>query len=134
MVEVLVLRTGQGGGLRQRLRDLCRQVAEDMASSVPPLACRVVTLKVKTSSFEVRNKQVSVMRAIGFQSTFGDDKDNTEEEVARVTQELLKLLEPVLESFLPCTLRLMGVRVSSFRDQKQLLLKGHLASQCLGPV
>eukprot|EP00435_Cladocopium_sp_Y103_P027055 s1977_g6.t1 len=112
----------QAPELRQRLQDLCRSVAEDMAASVPPLACRVVTLKVKTSSFEVRNKQISVPRAIGF-ANFGG-KENTEEEVNRVTQELFKLLEPVLESFLPCTLRLMGVRISSFRDQKQLLLKG----------
>lgn len=37
-----------------------------------------------------------------------------------------RLLEPVLEGFLPCTLRLMGVRLSSFRDQKQMLLKGRL--------
>lgn len=114
--------------LRNRLKELCRQVAEDMAASVPPLAGRVVTLKVKTSSFEVRNKQISVPRAIGFNANFGGkevkETAQFEEEVARVTQELVKLLEPVLEGFLPCTLRLMGVRLSSFRDQKQMLLKG----------
>lgn len=114
----------QAAELRQRLQDLCRSVAEDMAASVPALACRVVTLKVKTSSFEVRNKQISVPRAIGFKANFGDGKENTEEEVNRVTQELFKHLTPVLESFLPCTLRLMAVRISCFRDQKQLLLKG----------
>ena len=45
----------------------------------------------------------------------------------------LRHLEPVLESFLPCTLRLMGVRISCFRDQKQLLLKGPLDEKKKGP-
>jgi len=114
--------------LRGRLRDLCRQVSEDMAASVPPLAGRVVALKTKASSFEVRNKQVSLIQPLGFSPNFGkegeDGREHAEQETARVTQELYKLLEPVLEEQFPCHLRLMGVRVSSFRDQRATLDKG----------
>eukprot|EP00913_Durusdinium_trenchii_P032720 g30628.t1 len=99
---------GQKAELQSRLKDLCRQVAEDMAASVPPLAARVAALKVKTTSFEVRNKQVSVMRGIGFSANAtGEDCEAA-----------------VLRDFMPCTLRLMGVRVSSFRGQKAHLAKG----------
>ena len=99
-----------------------------MAASVPPLAGRVVALKTKASSFEVRNKQISLIQPVGFSPNFGkggeDGREHAEQETARVTQELYKLLEPVLEEQFPCHLRLMGVRVSSFRDQRATLDKG----------
>ena len=43
-----------------------------MAASVPPLAGRVVALKTKASSFEVRNKQVSLIQPLGFSPNFGE--------------------------------------------------------------
>merc|ERR1712176_520150 len=42
-----------------------------MASSVPPLAGKVIALKTKSSAFEVRNKQVSCSRFVGFEPDFG---------------------------------------------------------------
>merc|ERR1712151_743065 len=44
--------------LRTRLQSLCRQVAEEMAASVPPLAARTVELKTKAATFEVKSRQV----------------------------------------------------------------------------
>ncbi|CAJ1396227.1 unnamed protein product [Effrenium voratum] len=110
--------------LRVKLRDLCRQVSEDMAAAVPPLAARCVALKAKSTNFEVRNKQLNVPRPVGFSHTFGEKAGDAEAQVAQVAQELYKLLEPILEEQLPCSLRLMGVRVSGFRDQRQQLSKG----------
>ena len=109
---------------------------QDMAASVPPLAGRVVALKTKASNFEVRNKQVSLVQPVGFSVNFGkaegisgsasagSDAEKAECEISRVALELYKLLQPVLEEQLPCHLRLMGVRVSAFRDQRASLVKG----------
>lgn len=93
-----------------------------MAASVPPLAGRTATLKLKTSNFEVRNKQVWSPRLVGFPATFAGA--DCEASVAKVSDEIYRLLEPVLEEFLPAKLRLMGVRISGFRDQKTVLCKG----------
>lgn len=140
--------------LEMKLKELCRQVAEEMGSCVPPLAARVIALKTKAANFEVRNRQVSCPRPVGFRSDFGSiavckrpigpgcslakgtmplaaprEADSQEvakfeEEVERVSQELHALLLPLLIEQLPCTLRLMGVRASSFRDQKAVLHRG----------
>nr|QDO16285.1 DNA polymerase kappa [Lingulodinium polyedra] len=160
--------------LRRRLRELCRAVAEDMAAHVPPLAAKAVALKVKTSAFEVRNKERRCPRFVGFDPSFGhgeaprrsralqgpgaswkgrdlegdeapapgsdagdpaasarqaagevsaEDAAN-EAEVARVAEELFALALPFLEEQLPGELRLMGVRVSSFRGAKATLERG----------
>mmetsp|Transcript_67627 Transcript_67627/g.149752 ORF Transcript_67627/g.149752 Transcript_67627/m.149752 type:complete len:625 (-) Transcript_67627:34-1908(-) len=120
-----------GTTLRERLRDLCRHVSEDMAASEPPLAGRLVALKTKASNFEVRNKQVSLAQPVGFSPDFGkkaeassQDERATESEICRVAADLYRLLEPVLEEQMPCQFRLMGVRISSFRDQRAALDKG----------
>ncbi|CAE8608868.1 unnamed protein product [Polarella glacialis] len=128
-----------------RLRELCRQLSEEMAASVPPLAARIVALKTKASNFEVRNKQFNSVRAVGFSTDFGSNAVSggeaaretgedassqkigdaaCEAELARVAEDLYKLLEPALEEQYPCTLRLMGVRVSAFRGQKAVLQRG----------
>ena len=102
-----------------------------MAASVPPLAGRTAALKLKTSSFEVRHKQVSSARPVGFDQTISaasaasaDCAASVEASLLKVSDELFRLLEPVLEEFLPAKLRLMGVRISGFRDQRQVLCKG----------
>lgn len=143
--------------LRARLCELCREVAEEMAASVPALACRVVALKTKTASFELRSRQVSFSRPIGYGADFGrkdlpqtkkpisettdaegastsenavESEERTavaaawETKVAQVADELRDILMPLLEGQLPCTFRLMGVRVSSFRDQRASLQRG----------
>eukprot|EP00927_Polykrikos_kofoidii_P036880 TRINITY_DN31097_c0_g1_i1.p1 TRINITY_DN31097_c0_g1~~TRINITY_DN31097_c0_g1_i1.p1 ORF type:complete len:880 (-),score=138.48 TRINITY_DN31097_c0_g1_i1:287-2926(-) len=153
--------------LRSRLKDLCRQVAEDMSSHVPPLAAKQVSLKLKSSSFDMRNKQANCSHYIGFPPSFGIDGslprkrgalgpgsswstavvgfDGTadtgvaaqdlgndfvaedaanEAELSRVANELLALLQPHLEAEMPCELRLMGVRVASFRDARATLERG----------
>jgi len=45
-------------------------------------------------------------------------------EVARVAAELYAIAGDMLQEFLPCELRLMGVRVSSFRGAQAALQKG----------
>jgi len=134
--------------LRGRLRELCRSVAEDMASAVPPLACKVVGLKTKAATFEVRTRQVHSPRFIGFSASAASGSSATltgfiggglatgraggqkpsgavsDEEVSRVAAELNAAALPLLEEQFPCTLRLMGVRVSDFRGARKVLQKG----------
>jgi len=118
--------------LRARLREICQQVADDMASHDPPLAAKTVALKLKASSFELRNRQSQCQSFVGFAKTFHKTKGDgstCEGDVLRVAEELVALTMPHLEAELPCQLRLMGVRVSSFRDAQTTLERGQ---QCLG--
>ncbi|CAK0800660.1 unnamed protein product [Prorocentrum cordatum] len=159
--------------LLARLGDCCRGVAEQMASSVPPLACKVVALKTKTSTFVVRNRQVTCRQFLGFDVGFasrcppgnrgrpeedlgpgtafrrdevpgasagagaappaGEPLAETpalaedaayEAEVSRVAGEMYSVLSAALEEQMPCSLRLLGVRVSAFRGQKASLGRG----------
>lgn len=131
--------------LRSQLRELCLSVAEEMASSVPPLAAKGLGLKMKTSAFEVKNKQVMSQRFVGFSSgssacvppgkpgNGAHGEAPAEEspasnapsgEVVRVAGELFDALVPHLEEQMPCSLRLMGVRVSHFRSARMVLDRG----------
>merc|ERR1712003_539294 len=49
---------------------------------------------------------------------------DAEIQVSRVASELLAVVSPMLEEFFPCELRLMGVRVSSFRGAQATLERG----------
>merc|ERR1719433_373655 len=118
-----------------------------MASHVPPLAGKTVGLKGKTSAFEVRTKEKRCPRFVGFDPgfagaecprrkeragqtastpgvTLAEEDAAAEAEVVRVTAELVALVQPLLEEMMPCELRLMGVRVSSFRGAKATLQRG----------
>ena len=99
--------------LRARLREICQQVADDMASHDPPLAAKTVALKLKASSFELRNRQSQCQSFVGFAKTFHKTKGDgstCEGDVLRVAEELVALTMPHLEAELPCQLRLMGAR------------------------
>jgi len=135
--------------LHRRLLELCHGVAKEMATHTPVLAAKCVALKLKTSSFEVRNKEKRLTHFIGFESDFGaacslqskdpsrkaavshhaDDAPQVEDsvfdaEVSRVGGELHAVLSPLLDEQLPCELRLMGVRVSGFRGAQSTLERG----------
>lgn len=82
--------------LRERLRDVCASVARDLAEE--GLSGRVVTLKLKTSSFESVTKCATAAQYV--------------QSFEAIYPLALSLLQPLL----PLTLRLLGVTVSRFRN------------------
>lgn len=139
--------------LRSQLHDLCLAVAEEMASSVPPLAAKSLSLKMKTCSFEVKTCSFVSQHFIGFPSSDcapvergngarsedlagGEPPASVDPGVASVASGLYRALLPLLEEQMPCSLRLMGVRVSQFRSARQVLQRGQqqLGRFFQGPV
>ncbi|CAM9181231.1 unnamed protein product, partial [Phaeothamnion confervicola] len=83
--------------LYDKCREICKGLAAEMAEE--GLAGRCVTLKLKETSFAVRSRAHTTNAYL-----------STEEELFRAASGLLK-------DALPLRLRLMGVRVSQFRNQ-----------------
>lgn len=82
--------------LMKMLKDLCNGLAEEMAKE--GLAGKTVTVKLKRSTFEVVTRAHSAKRWL-----------SSAADIHEVAQEIFR------KEF-PCCLRLLGVRVSSFRN------------------
>jgi len=83
--------------LRAKCLELCNTVAEGLRAE--NLAAKSVSVKIKTVEFDVFTKCANSGLYL------------------KSADEIAKLALPLLESYLPCKLRLMGVRTSSFRGQ-----------------
>mmetsp|Transcript_99667 Transcript_99667/g.266277 ORF Transcript_99667/g.266277 Transcript_99667/m.266277 type:complete len:673 (-) Transcript_99667:31-2049(-) len=83
--------------LRAKCIELCTKVAEGLRTE--NLAAKSVSVKIKTVEFDVFTKCANSGLFL------------------KTAEEIAKLALPLLESYLPCKLRLMGVRTSNFRGQ-----------------
>ena len=92
--------------LRVKLRELCETVASELAEN--ELFCHTVTLKMKTSKFELHTRSASAKGSSYIQSA----------------EAIFGIAEPLLQQMLPIELRLMGVTASNFKDSAPLLLPG----------
>ncbi|KAJ4966332.1 hypothetical protein NE237_018181 [Protea cynaroides] len=84
--------------LYQKLADIAKMLSNDMEKE--GLHGRTLTLKLKTASFEVRTRAVSLQKCICS------------------SQDILSHASKLLEAELPLTLRLIGLRMSQFNDDK----------------
>ena len=92
--------------LRVKLRELCETVASELVES--ELFCHTITLKMKTSKFELHTRSASAKGSSYIQSA----------------EAIFGIAEPLLQQMLPIELRLMGVTASNFKDSAPLLLPG----------
>ncbi|CAJ2651041.1 DNA polymerase kappa isoform X3 [Trifolium pratense] len=84
--------------LHKKLAELAEMLSTDMQKE--GLQGRTLTLKLKTASFEVRNRAVTLQNYI-----------NSSEDILKHASKLLK-------AELPVSVRLMGLRVSQFNGEK----------------
>ncbi|KAK9165330.1 hypothetical protein Scep_000521 [Stephania cephalantha] len=90
--------TSSEDSLYQKLADIAATLSSDMEKE--GLSGRTLTLKLKTASFEVRTRAVSLQSYI-----------NSREDILVHASKLLK-------AELPISLRLIGIRMSHFNDEK----------------
>ncbi|KAF2320881.1 hypothetical protein GH714_031560 [Hevea brasiliensis] len=84
--------------LYQKLADIAEMLCRDMQKE--GLRGRTLTLKLKTASFEVRSRAVTLQKYICS------------------SEEILKYASKLLKAELPISLRLIGLRVSHFNEDK----------------
>ncbi|KAK6945978.1 DNA polymerase type-Y, HhH motif [Dillenia turbinata] len=84
--------------LYQKLEDLADMLSSDMQKE--GLCGRTLTLKLKTASFGVRTRAITLQNYICS------------------TEDILKHASELLKAELPISLRLIGLRVSQFKDEK----------------
>ncbi|KAF3435559.1 hypothetical protein FNV43_RR22648 [Rhamnella rubrinervis] len=85
--------------LYHKLEDLAEMLSTDMQKE--GLCGRTLTLKLKTASFEVRNRAVTLPKYICS------------------TEDILKHASKLLKAELPVSLRLIGLRVSHFNEDRK---------------
>lgn len=84
--------------LFQKLGDIAETLSSDMKEKC--LSGRTLTLKLKTASFEVRTRAVSLQKYI------------------HSKEDILSCASRILKAELPLSLRLIGLRMSQFSDDK----------------
>ncbi|KAK8956955.1 DNA repair protein REV1 [Platanthera zijinensis] len=84
--------------LFHKLGDIAETLSIDMQKEC--LSGRTLTLKLKTASFEIRTRAVSLQTFI------------------HTKEDILKYASRILKAELPISLRLIGLRMSQFRDDK----------------
>ncbi|XP_041010624.1 DNA polymerase kappa [Juglans microcarpa x Juglans regia] len=90
--------TGDEALLHQKLCDLADMLSADMQKE--GLSGRTLTLKLKTSSFEVRTRAMTLQQYICS------------------SEDILKYASNLLKAELPVSLRLIGLRLSQFNEDK----------------
>jgi len=86
--------------IEAKLRHICARLAEDVAQK--QVYGRTVTLKYKTTAFDVHSKALSLSCLVGGPSA--------------AAETFFNLVGPVLLALLPCEIRLLGVRLSALAD------------------
>eukprot|EP00511_Aplanochytrium_stocchinoi_P005505 CAMPEP_0204823230 /NCGR_PEP_ID=MMETSP1346-20131115/1310_1 /ASSEMBLY_ACC=CAM_ASM_000771 /TAXON_ID=215587 /ORGANISM="Aplanochytrium stocchinoi, Strain GSBS06" /LENGTH=586 /DNA_ID=CAMNT_0051949787 /DNA_START=615 /DNA_END=2375 /DNA_ORIENTATION=- len=81
----------------EKLHDISHTLAKQLESK--KMKGKTVTLKLKTSNFQVRNKQTSLKRYVGWKG-----------------EDLFNIALPLMRSLKPESLRLMGIKVSGLID------------------
>ena len=95
--------------LLAKLRELCETVASELVEG--ELYCHTVTLKLKTSKFELHTRSASAKGSSYIQSA----------------DAIHDIAEPLLRRMLPIELRLMGVTASNFKSKVlPILPPGHV--------
>ncbi|KAL0914619.1 hypothetical protein M5K25_014982 [Dendrobium thyrsiflorum] len=84
--------------LFQKLADIAETLSNDMKEKC--LSGRTLTLKLKTASFEVRTRAISLQKCI------------------HSKEDILSCASRILKAELPLSLRLIGLRMSQFSDDK----------------
>eukprot|EP01036_Dinobryon_divergens_P030258 gene30258-39476_t len=91
-----------------KLRELCETVASELIEN--ELHCHTVTLKLKTSKFELLTRSAAAKGSSYIQSA----------------DAIYSIAEPLLQRMLPIELRLMGVTASNFKSKAPPLPPGHV--------
>ncbi|KAF5180839.1 Dna polymerase kappa [Thalictrum thalictroides] len=90
--------TGDEASLYNKIADIAESLSSDM--QIEGLRGRTLTLKLKTASFEVRTRAVSLQKYI------------------YSSEDILYHASKLLQAELPVSLRLIGLRMSHFNDDK----------------
>ncbi|CAN6544477.1 unnamed protein product [Malus baccata var. baccata] len=90
--------TGDEAYIYRKLADIAEMLSADLQKE--GLCGRTLTLKLKTASFEVRTRAVTLQKYIC------------------LTEDILKHASKLLKAELPISLRLIGLRVSHFDEEK----------------
>ncbi|XP_028070030.1 DNA polymerase kappa-like isoform X1 [Camellia sinensis] len=96
--ERTFLATGDEAFLYHKLVDLAEMLSADMKKEA--LCGRTLTLKMKTASFEIRTRAVTLQKYICS------------------SEDILKHASKLLKAELPISLRLIGLRMSQFNEDK----------------